>query len=483
MSYPQKGKAPPGLEDKAAEFVRREDLLRPDDRVLAAVSGGADSVALLHWLCAECAAGRLAGVAAAHLHHGLRAEEADRDEAFVRSFCEKLGVPLYVRREDVGARAREAGEGIEEAGRRLRYAFFDDIAHTEGFDRVATAHTLSDNVETLLLHMTRGCGPEGLSGIAPRRGRLVRPLLTCTRAEVEAYCRACGLDFVTDSTNADIAYARNRVRARVVPELERINPKMEEAFGRLIRQARIDAAYWQETVERVLRDAEDASGGYRLFALRELPQAVRMRVLRAAVKDHQAGECGEEALRRLDALLYADGICTLPGGLQAKSSTAQDRLTFFFPSQPQGGVPRLPVTLGKMMTFSAKNYRLDVILAEDYRVKQKVHKNLLKNTLDYDKIIGDLHLRARLPGDFYHPAGRRVGKRIKKLFNEAHIAEEQRLSWPILCDDAGIVLVPGFGCDERVRPDDRTGRVLVFTEEKPKEAEFGERIGKTDGYT
>ena len=471
MSYPQKGNAPPGLEEKAADFVRREDLLHPGDRVLAAVSGGADSVALLHWLCAECAAGKLAGIAAAHLHHGLRAEEADRDEAFVRRLCEKLSVPLYVRREDVGARAREAGEGVEEAGRRLRYAFFDDIARTEGFDRVATAHTLSDNAETLLLHMARGCGPEGLGGIVPRRGRLIRPLLTCTRSEVEAYCRACGLDFVTDSTNADIAYARNRVRAKVVPELERINPRMEEAFGRLIRQARIDAAYWQETTERALRDAVDADGGYRLSSLRVLPQAVRMRALRAAAKDHQAGECGEEA------------VCRLHGGLQVKSSMAQDRLTFFFPSQPQGGVPRLPVTLGKMMTFSAKNYRLDVILAEDYRVKQKVHKNLLKNTLDYDKIIGDLYLRARLPGDFYHPAGRRVGKRIKKLFNEAHIAEEQRLSWPILCDDAGIVLVPGFGCDERVRPDDRTVHVLVFTEENRKESEFGERIGKTDGYT
>ena len=251
MAY-RKEEAPAGLAGKAAAFARREALLQPGDRVLAAVSGGADSVALLYWLCAECAAGRVAGVAAAHLHHGLRGEEADRDEAFVRRLCEKRGVPLHIRREDVGARAKEAGEGIEEAGRRLRYAFFDEIARTEGYDRIATAHTLSDNVETVLLHMTRGCGPDGLCGIAPSRGRLIRPLLTCTREEVEAYCRACGLDFVTDSTNADVAYARNRVRGRVVPELERINPKMQEAFGRLIRQARCDAAFWDRQVQGAL---------------------------------------------------------------------------------------------------------------------------------------------------------------------------------------------------------------------------------------
>ena len=483
MAPRKKEQAPAGLAFKTAEFVRLEALLQPGDRVLAAVSGGADSVALLHWLCAERAAGRLGGVAAAHLHHGLRGEEADRDEAFVRHLCEKLSVPLYVRREDVGARAREAGEGLEEAGRRLRYAFFDEIARTEGYDRVATAHTLSDNVETVLLHMTRGCGPDGLCGIAPSRGRLIRPLLTCTREEVEAYCRECGLDFVTDSTNADVTYARNRVRGRVVPELERINPKMQEAFGRLIRQARGDAACWEEQVQGGLRRAEDEAGNYRLSVLRELPEAVRMRALRAAVRQRQSGECGDEALRRLDALLYADGTCTLPGGLQAESRASADCLRFFFPVRPKEIAARCPVALGKVMTFWTKNYRLDVILAEDYRTRQKVHKNLLKNTLDYDKIIGDLYLRARLPGDAYHPAGRGVGKRIKKLFSEAHIAEEQRLSWPVLCDDAGIVLVPGFGCDERVRPDDSTRRVLVFAEESPEKSDFGERIGETNGYT
>jgi len=181
--------------------------------------------------------------------------------------------------------------------------------------------------------------------------------------------------------------------------------------------------------------------------------------------------------------LYADGAFTLPGGLQAESCAAGDRLRLFFSAPPAENAARCPAALGKVMTFLAKNYRLDVILAEDYRKGQKVHKNLLKNTLDYDKIIGDLYLRARLPGDAYHPAGRGVGKRIKQLFNEAHIAEERRRCWPVLCDDAGIVLLPGFGCDERVRPDDSTRRVLVLTEEPLREAEFGERIGEANGYT
>lgn len=199
-------------------------------------------------------------VAAAHLNHGLRGDEAERDEVFVHRLCAAWGVPLAVRREAVGRVAAERSLGVEEAGRAVRYAFLEEEAgrlerEGGGAVKIATAHTLSDSMETALLSMTRGCGPEGLQGVPPVRGRIVRPLIDCTRAEVEAFCAARGLEFVTDSTNSDCRYSRNRVRHRVVPELYRLNPRAEDAFARLFILLRRDEAHLES-------EAEEYTGGY-----------------------------------------------------------------------------------------------------------------------------------------------------------------------------------------------------------------------------
>ena len=186
-------------------------MLAPGERVLVALSGGADSVALLLVL-------RELGylVRAFHLNHCLRGAESDRDEEFCRTLCARLGVELAVERVDVAAAAVQQGTGVEETERRVREEWRDEGAKGE---KIATAHTADDNLETVLFHLARGAGAKGLAGIPPVRGQVVRPLLDVGRTQIEAYLAGLGQDYVTDSTNADDAYTRNRIRHTVVPVL------------------------------------------------------------------------------------------------------------------------------------------------------------------------------------------------------------------------------------------------------------------------
>lgn len=195
------------------------DVIAHGARVLCAVSGGVDSMYLLHRM-AELGAQRGFTVGCAHFNHGLRGVESDRDEAFVRAQCEKLGVPFYAGRGDVTS---VRGMGTEAAARELRYAFLTHCADEHGYDWIATAHTADDNAETLLLNLARGCGLRGLTGIQPQRGKLLRPMLDTTRAQAEAYLTARAIPHVEDSTNAADTYARNRVRHHAVPALESVN--------------------------------------------------------------------------------------------------------------------------------------------------------------------------------------------------------------------------------------------------------------------
>lgn len=207
-------------------------LIPPGSRVLCAVSGGADSVCLLHLLSRR----EDVFLVAAHFNHQLRGAEADRDEQFVRDLCTRWGIPLTVGRGEVRTFAQREGLSLEEAARTLRYAFLSQAAETEGCGLIATGHNADDNAETMLLNLIRGTGVAGLAGIPPVRGKLVRPLLSVTREEITAYLEACGLPHAEDSTNPDPAYSRNRIRAQVMPVLRALNPQAVPHMGRAARE-------------------------------------------------------------------------------------------------------------------------------------------------------------------------------------------------------------------------------------------------------
>lgn len=221
-----------GLLRAAADTIRRFAMLRPGERVLVALSGGADSVSLLLVL-------QKLGyeVRAFHLNHCLRGAESDRDEAFCRALCAERGVPLNVGRCDIAALSQ--GKAVEETARRERYRLLEQAA--EG-DKIATAHTADDNLETVLFHLVRGSGAKGVSGIPPVRGAVIRPLLFAERREIEAFLRENGQDYVTDSSNLSDDYTRNRLRHSVLPVLRGINEQAAQAALRLGEQLRQDEA-------------------------------------------------------------------------------------------------------------------------------------------------------------------------------------------------------------------------------------------------
>ncbi|HIZ20390.1 MAG TPA: tRNA lysidine(34) synthetase TilS [Firmicutes bacterium] len=496
------GRRPDGLIGKTLAAIRREGLLCPGDTVLVALSGGADSMALLDALLRLRGALGLAGVEAAHVHHGLRGQEADRDERFVRDACRRLAVPLRVFHVDVRQAAAEAGRGLEETGRRLRYACLARAAGETGAV-VAAAHTRSDNVETVLLHLARGCGLRGLCGIpaqrllpceeaeapdggagdgkAPCAGggvRLVRPLIDCTRREVEDYCTRRGIAYVTDSTNREEAYARNRIRRRVVPELERVNPGLETAVARLVKRAGQDAAYLEGQAAEALQSArrEDGFGGYDRERLRALPAPLRSRAL-GMIAAGAGSDYTEAQVEAMERLLETGGTACLAGGVRVRVSQGRVRVLpggterGKAPAGPAGAdgagsgwenPPETRIQPGLPFAFCGRMTMPRLLPLEEYEKHLKIHKNLLKNALNYDKISGYLAVRSRRPGDSYHPTGRGVGKTLKKLLGEAGIPAEQRDRVPVYCDRRGIVLVGGFGCDERVRVGPDTRQVLVF---------------------
>jgi len=293
---------------EAEKLAQRYAMLPEGVRVLAAVSGGVDSISLLHWLHSRGTA-----VAAAHLHHGLRGEAADGDEDFVRRFCALRGIPFFRERGDVAAVAAERGISLEEAGRVARYDFLERTAAREGYDRVATAHHADDNAETLLFQLIRGAR-SGLGGIAPARGLYIRPLLSTTRAALEAYAEANGLGHRTDEMNGDDAYARNYLRHQVMPRLREVNSAAAVHMSDTARQLRLESAYLDALAEERL-----AGGGLRQSpgrvtvpckTLNAAPEALRGRMLRLLLEGLEAGR------RDFTARHYAaiEALCRSPGG-------------------------------------------------------------------------------------------------------------------------------------------------------------------------
>ena len=283
------------LDRLAALVAAGADHLEIEDDVqlVLAVSGGADSIALLHgaaWLVATHQ--RAWQLSVAHLDHGLRPDSAD-DAAFVIATADALGLPAEVRRTDVAALARDAGRSVEEAGRGARYRFLEEIAPPGAL--IATAHTLDDVAETVLINLLRGSGLGGMAGIPARRGRVVRPLLADRRAELRSLLDAAGLEFRTDPSNADPAFLRNRVRAEVLPVLESIRPGAVERIGRFSRLAAADDAFLDELAAAELARRTGASGS---IDWRTPPvPALGRRVLRLAIGDPAPSAERIEALR------------------------------------------------------------------------------------------------------------------------------------------------------------------------------------------
>ncbi len=463
------------MKDKAAATLAHYAMLAPGDLVVAGVSGGADSMALLAFLLSLSARYPLR-VAVCHLNHRLRGAEADRDARLVEDFCRMAGVPFHLAAVDVAGEARRQGLSFEEMGRRMRYDFFDRVADgyaaQVGRVRIATAHTRSDAVETMLLALLRGSSIDGLCGIPPVRGRIIRPLIEVTRTEVEDYCRTEGIPFCEDSTNRQDDYPRNRIRHRVIPELRQINPALEETAARLMVSAACDRDYLDRQTEALLRAAEADAAGCLLDVLQKAHPALRIRSL-AHLLRMSGCRCDHGVLARLESVVMGEARrAQLADGWMAVRR--KDRLSL----ERSAGRP-MDVWEGAVCPLAAAP---GVVLLPDRRVLhlhpvknlenlRKVQKNTLKFVLDCDKLYDNFVARTRRPGDRVKLVGRGGSKTLKNLFQEGGLTAEERARRLILADEGGIVWLEGFGAAERAAPDSRSTRMLLITVDEEGENE------------
>lgn len=440
------------LRKKFRETVRRygmDQIMQRSGAVIAAFSGGADSTALVI-LLSEYAKEHGLKLILAHVNHMIRGEEADADEGFVRETAEKMGALLYVKRADVPALAKEWGKGIEEAARDIRYAFFRELSEEYGGAPIATAHNSSDNLETVLFHMMRGSGLTGLCGIAPvRDGMVLRPLITCSSAEIRTFCEREGISFRIDSTNADTDYARNFIRHRIIPQMAAFSASPEDAASRMTELLRWDSDYLEAEAERL---CPAGTCSYDRDGLRELSPALSSRILRKMASE-TTGERGNgpeyghvKAMLDLVGSEKSEGSLSLPNGTVFYVSR---RTVFFAPKEleekaDEGENFRFFIP-EEGAVFENERYKIAVspdehtVCTEEY---ENIYKLSIHKILCSDKIIGTLYIKYRNQGDTYRYGG--MTRKIKKLMIDRKLTADEKRLLPLLCDESGVLWMPGF---------------------------------------
>lgn len=441
---------------KVTALLRRTEMIPRGSDVTVALSGGTDSVALLAIL-RELSGPLGITLRAAHFHHGLRGAEADRDETFCRELCERLQIPFVSGRGDAAAYAAGTKKSLEEAARDLRYAFLEEVSP----GLIATAHNADDNAETVLLHLLRGTGPRGLGGIPPVRGRIVRPVLCLTRAELRAELEERGLPHVEDSTNASDDCLRNRLRHRVMPLLLQENPKLPAALARTAAMLRAEDGYLSRLASEAERDCR-AGEGYSCAGLLALDPVLRRRILTAKLRELGLEDPSAVYVEALETLLAAgpSARLDLPGGHTARR---EYDLLLFTPLPPRQeswdlplnvpGITELPGDLGRILCSVTKNSNFG-------------QKNLTTFPLKCDMISsGGLCVRTRRPGDRLSLSG--GAKTLKDLMIDRKIPAARRDLVPVLILDGRPAAAFLVGADPAVLSPEGEECLLVTWEPGP----------------
>lgn len=438
------------MRKKVRNTLRQFQMVPKGARLVIGLSGGADSVALLHVLHSLQKEFAWDSLTAVHIHHGLRVAAADEDARFAEGFCADLGIPCIVKHYDVRAEAKARGLGEEEMGRLLRYAAFRQAAGEDGC--IAVAHHRRDQAETVLMRLCRGTGLKGLAGMAPVRENICRPLLFCDREEIEDYCRENRLEWREDATNREEAYTRNKLRLRVLPILEEINP---QAVAHIAKTASLlaeeedfleqqTALYWKEVQLPSLPEEVSLS----IEGLNALHPAMRRRILRQAVGQFQKKDISAKQLAALEDLLRKESGKQLdfPEGLRAENRYGTLVLSRRAADAPRGFCYALPLEEEIFIPEAG----IAVLVSLDEK-KVEISAETCTNVFDYDKIEHTLFCRTRRQGDVI-PL-RRGRKKIKELFIDAKIPRAERERYPLFVAGHTVIWVPrlkeAFGADEQ----------------------------------
>ena len=461
------------LEKRLLSFIREYGLVSGNEKVLVAVSGGPDSVCLVHLLNSIKDELNIQ-LHIAHLDHGLRGEESEAEAHYVSGLAEKLAIPITVEKRDAGEWGKANKISLEEAAREVRYKFLDEIAREVGASRVAVGHTRDDQVETTLMHYLRGAGIQGLRGLRPAAPLpysskedgiwVIRPLLALNRQETVSCCHDYGLQPCVDSSNKDTKFLRNRIRLELIPLLRQYNPEIDNALVRLADLAGEDADFIDEQASAVCSQVTTREGGMTCLdsgKVRGLPLALQRRIFRIVLGQSYGSLKDVEATHvdSLVRLLFGNtGKCIhLPDGVLATNE--RNRMVISDPGASVCPWPLLDTSYSLKVPGETMvpGWRVtaDIINENFYR-----EDDIFSASFDLAKTGRTLFVRGRKPGDRFHPLGMMHSRKLQDFMVDSSIPRTWRDTVPIVCSPSQIIWVVGWRMDDRVKVTTSTEGVL-----------------------
>ncbi len=450
--------------DKIKKAVNTFSMLNDGDSVLIGFSGGKDSVVLLHSLFSLSKEYNI-NLTVLHVNHNIRGDESDNDEFFCRNFCKKYGIDFVCVSVDAIGYANTHKLGLEESARILRYNAFTEVAKQKGIKKIATAHTASDNLETVLFNLARGCAAEGLKGIPPVRDNIIRPLIYCTTDDILKYASEFSLNFVTDSTNTNTDYARNHIRHNIIPQIKKLNPSAENSVSNMCDILRTDLSFISECANNIYTD--------NTATLAHTHLALLSRILLDMYKKNSNGsQLSHIHISEMTSLIqqYVKNNCC-----DIKKLSLPEKIDFvvtpervyFKKSCPKTTLKKHKLHMG-LNEFEETGEAL-LITHDINDVFNVISKNIYKisiHTIVKKSILTDTIVRGRQHGDVFVFSN--MTKKVKKMLNEAKIPIAQRDTLPFICDNSGIIWIAGFSPRDDALPtlDEESVHIFYLTQEK-----------------
>ena len=432
--------------DKVSKTIEKFNMLQKSERVLVGLSGGADSVSLL--LCLIKLGYR---VSACHINHQLRGDESMRDENFCIELCEKLDIPIKVHRIDVKDYCTKNNCSVEEGARILRYEIFAQTS----CDKIATAHTLSDSLETTIFNLARGTGLKGLCSVPPTRENIVRPLIECTRSDIEAFLKSENQDFVIDSTNLETDYSRNKIRHKVIPALEEINTSLLKTYMKTIENLKADESYLEAQTNELIESVQ-SDKGYRAEQLNKAHPAIKNRAISEILLKENIS-VSHDRITDIAKILESSGKINLQTNIFAVCKNGYLKISRIDSKISSANFCK-QVDFNEQYIFFDKTVSFEICEINDSF--ENINKKVANLYCDYDKIKGKVSLRSRKNGDKIKLCNRNFTASVKKLFN-ASVPLDERDKIAILEDEDGIIFIEGFGCADRVKIDNHSAHILI----------------------